>query len=229
MIEPQYRSASKRLRPFARSAGVKARGCSRLLQRVLTDLAADLPFAKAMDKLVEHYGIVIGESTIRKVTLSHAQAIHRGSGGFAQGLPEKVAAAQTFIVQTDGTMVPTVRSASVGDSDARARPCSGKKPKSAWLTGSRARQYAARVWRHAAGRCGPGWAAVARLLPKRAGFGVGHRVHGLGDGAPQESPPRSSSASAAKAATCWTSTMCATTSARRLRRSRRSPARSRRG
>lgn len=79
MTEPQYRCGSKRLRPFARSAGVRARSCSRLLQRVVTDLAADLPFAKAMDKLVEHYGIVIGESTIRQVTLSHAQAIHRAS------------------------------------------------------------------------------------------------------------------------------------------------------
>ena len=61
-MEPQYRCASKRLRPFARSAGVRARGCSRLLQRVVTDFAADLPFAKAIDKLVEHYGILIGES-----------------------------------------------------------------------------------------------------------------------------------------------------------------------
>ena len=63
-----------------------------------------------MDKLVEHYGIVIGESIIRQVTLGHAQAIHSVSGGFPQGLPEAVAGKQTFVVQTDGTMVPTVRS-----------------------------------------------------------------------------------------------------------------------
>ncbi|TXD14897.1 hypothetical protein [Extensimonas vulgaris] len=118
VMEPQYRHATKRLRPFARSAGVRARGCSRLLQRVVTDFAADPPFAKAMDKLVEHYGIVLGESTIRHITLHHAQAIHRVSGGAAQGLPEAVAPAQTFIVQTDGTMVPTVRSGS-GPGDRR--------------------------------------------------------------------------------------------------------------
>jgi hypothetical protein len=181
VIEPQYRSASKRLRPFASSAGVKARGCSRLLQRVLTDLAADLPFAKAMDKLVEHYGIVIGESTIRKVTLSHAQAIHRGSGGgFAQGLPEKVAAAQTFIVQTDGTMVPTVRSASVGDRrKGKTVQWQEAKVSLAHVHGSTQRVYGATLLGdvNIAGR-------QLRACAKRAGFGVGHRVHGLGDGAP---------------------------------------------
>jgi predicted NAD/FAD-dependent oxidoreductase len=52
--EPQYRSATKRIRPFAKSAGVSARGCSRPLQRAVTDFGADVPYAKAMDKLVEH-------------------------------------------------------------------------------------------------------------------------------------------------------------------------------
>jgi hypothetical protein len=34
----------------------------------MTDFGADLPYAKAMDKLVEHYGVVLAESTIRRVT-----------------------------------------------------------------------------------------------------------------------------------------------------------------
>ena len=180
-MEPQYRHASKRLRPFARSAGVRARGCSRLLQRVVTDFAADLPFAKAMDKLVEHYGIVLGESTIRQITLRHAQAIHRISGGAPQGLPEAVAPKQTFVVQTDGTMVPTVRSGS--------RPGDRRKGKSvqwqearvslAHVHGSTDLSYGATLLGDVdtAGR-------QLRACAKRAGFGKGHRVHGVGDGAP---------------------------------------------
>ena len=52
VIEPQYRRGSKWLRPLARSAGARARCCWRLLRRALTDLAADLPYAKAMDRLL---------------------------------------------------------------------------------------------------------------------------------------------------------------------------------
>ncbi len=77
------------MRPFAQSAGVQARGCSRRLQRALTDLGADLPCAQGMDKMVEHYGIVIGESTIRKITPRHAHEIHQRSEGLPQGLPTK--------------------------------------------------------------------------------------------------------------------------------------------
>ena len=72
-MEPQYRYGSKRVRPFARSARVRARGCSRLLQRALSDLGADLPYARVMDKLVEHYGIVVAESW----STGHAPAASR--------------------------------------------------------------------------------------------------------------------------------------------------------
>ena len=65
VAEPQYRKGSKRIRAFAQSAKVSHRGCSRPLQRAVTDFGADVPFAQAMDKLVEHYGVVLAESTIR--------------------------------------------------------------------------------------------------------------------------------------------------------------------
>ncbi len=45
------------------------------MQRAITDFAADQPFAVARMKLLEHYGFEIGESTIQRITLSHAQAI----------------------------------------------------------------------------------------------------------------------------------------------------------
>jgi Uncharacterised protein family (UPF0236) len=183
--EPQYRSDTRRLRPFAASAGVRSRSCSRLLQRAVTDLGADLPYAKVMDKLVEHYGLVLGESTIRKLTLVHAQEIHRRSGGFAQGLPEPVAAkGLTFIAQIDGTMVPTVRSiqteaASADRRKAKTVQWQEAKVSLAHAQGSTQMVYGATLLGDVdtAGR-------QLRACAKRAGFGKGHRVHGVGDGAP---------------------------------------------
>jgi hypothetical protein len=73
------------LRLFAQGAGVSARGCSRRLQRVLTDLGADLPYAQVMDKPVEHYGVVMAESTIRCITLAHAQHITAAAAASPKG------------------------------------------------------------------------------------------------------------------------------------------------
>jgi len=117
VIEPQYRTNSKRIRVFAQSAGVSQRGCSRPLQRVVSDFGADVPFAKVMDKLVEHYGIFVCESTIRNVTQTHAQKIFERSAGQPMFKANPSVSARTdsstkrvFVAQTDGTMVPTVRS-----------------------------------------------------------------------------------------------------------------------
>ena len=45
------------------------------MQRAIVDFAADDPFAAVPTKLREHYGFEIGESTIQRITLGHAQAI----------------------------------------------------------------------------------------------------------------------------------------------------------
>lgn len=181
MLEPQYRCGSKRIRPFASSARVQARGCSRLLQRALTDLGADLPYARVMDKLVEHYGIVVSESTIRKVTLEHAGKMHRQSQGFPQGLPEKVADKQTFIAETDGCMVPTVCSASDVPDRRKGKRVQWQEARLslAHVCGSKELTFAATLQGDVdtVGK-------QLRACAKRAGFGAGHRVHGVGDGAP---------------------------------------------
>ena len=156
---------------------MSARGCSRLLQRALTDLGADLPYAKVMDKMVEHYGVVVSESTIRRVTLGHAQEIHQRSQGFPQGLPAAVAPGQTFIAEIDGTMVPTVR--------ADATQADQRKGKS--VQWQECKVSLAHV--HESGDLFFGATLLGdvdvagkqlRACAKRAGFGQGHRVHGGG-------------------------------------------------
>ena len=106
VAEPQYRRASKRLRPFAQSAKVSNRGCSRPLQRVVTDFGADVAFAQVMDKLIEHYGVLLGESTIRRITEGHAQAIFEAAQ-LNESWPTQPGA-QIVIAQMDGGMVPIV-------------------------------------------------------------------------------------------------------------------------
>lgn len=180
MTEPQYRSANLCIRPFAKSAGVQARSCSRRLQRSITDLGADLPYSQAMDKLVEHYGIVIPESTIRRVTLRHAKEIQKRSQGLPQGLPKKVSPGQIFIAQVDGTMVPTVSSDPEQLDQRKGKSVQWQEAKVslAHAHGSTELTYAATLLGDvdSAGK-------QLRACAKRAGFGKGHHAHGVADGA----------------------------------------------
>jgi hypothetical protein len=78
---------------------------------VVTDFGADQAFAQVMDKLVEHYGILLGESTIRRITEGHAHKIFERSQVPPEGLtpPRECAGeASVLIVEMDGGMVPLV-------------------------------------------------------------------------------------------------------------------------
>jgi hypothetical protein len=75
---------------------------------VVTDFGADQPFAQAMDKIVEHYGVVLGESTIARITQGHAKRIFETAPP-AQNWPTQAGTSTAIIVQTDGGMVPIVK------------------------------------------------------------------------------------------------------------------------
>ena len=95
------------MRPFLVSAKVIPRGCSRALQRAITDFAADQPFAQVRMKLQEHYGFEIGESTIQRIALGHAKNIFEASRVIPV-FPETPGKHKDIIAQTDGGMVPIV-------------------------------------------------------------------------------------------------------------------------
>jgi hypothetical protein len=95
------------VRPFLLSAKVIPRGCSRPLQRAITDFAADQPFAQVRTKLQEHYGFEIGESTIQRIALGHAQAMFE-AGRVSQSFPATPGRHKDIIAQTDGGMIPIV-------------------------------------------------------------------------------------------------------------------------
>lgn len=145
--EPQYRRDNKRIRPFVSSAKIDHRGCSRPLQRVVTDFGADVAFAQAMDKLVERYGILIAESTIRRVTELHAKNIFETSP-IDETWPDETGC-ETVVVEMDGGMVPTVE-ADVAQKDRRK----GKKLQwqeaklcLAHVAGSKTREPCKATWR----------------------------------------------------------------------------------
>ncbi len=93
------------MRPFVLGAKVNPRGCSRPLQRAIVDFAADDPFAQVPLKLREHYGFEIGESTIQRVTLGHAQAIFESEHPSAE-FPKTPGKHKQIVAQTDGGMIP---------------------------------------------------------------------------------------------------------------------------
>ena len=74
------------------------------LQRIVTDFAADAPYAKASVKIKEHYGIDIGASSIREILMTHAQCLYEED----IKTPATKAGSKTIIAEMDGGMVPIV-------------------------------------------------------------------------------------------------------------------------
>jgi hypothetical protein len=98
------------VRPLPQRLGVTTRGRSRRLQRVLTDFGCEHSFARAADSVLEHYGVVLGRTAVRRATLTHAhRARVKLEAEYAQ--PFRVlpaVGAQYVITETDGTMICTV-------------------------------------------------------------------------------------------------------------------------
>jgi hypothetical protein len=168
-----------------RSAKVIPRGCSRPLQRAITDFAADQPFAQARLKLLEHYGFEIGESTIQRITLGHAQTLHAQSvfalGLASQDFPETPGRHQEIVAQTDGGMIPIVEPDETQKDKRKGKTLSWREAKLclAHAKGSQTPVYA--------GTIEGGVETAGRQLfacAVWAGFGATSHVHAVGDGAP---------------------------------------------
>lgn len=168
------------MRPFATEAKVNPLGCSRPLQRVIVDFAADQPFAQTRAKLLEHYGFEIGESTIQRITFAHAQAMYE-AGREDLEFPEGAGLKKPIIVETDGGMVPIVEPGEGEKDKRRGKKLLWREAKLslAHAQGSRTPVYA--------GSIEGGVEEAGRQLfscAVRAGFGANSHVHAVGDGAP---------------------------------------------
>lgn len=114
IIEQTYRSVTLGavVRPFSEAAAVENRGYSLGLQRVLTDFGAEVSFAKAAEKVNEHYGIRVPESAVRRLTLGHAEQIKEAEV-LASQLPQE--GVEQVIGQTDGCLIPIVKTEENGE------------------------------------------------------------------------------------------------------------------
>jgi uncharacterized protein UPF0236 len=161
------------LRPFCLSAGVQNRGYSQRLQRVMVDFGAEHSFAKAAERIQEHYGIEVPVEVIRQHTLYHGRRINQ--------IPavENDCAAQTLIVQMDGTMIPVMQPGDGPD----ARKDKELFWREARLCLARSQDKAQAVYGTTLGTAETaGW--VWREVAVAAGLTDKTQVHGLGDGAP---------------------------------------------
>ena len=61
------------VRPLPQRLGVRPRGRSSRLERVLTDFGCEHAFGRAAQSVQEHYGFEIGASAVRVTTLKHSR------------------------------------------------------------------------------------------------------------------------------------------------------------
>jgi hypothetical protein len=165
------------LRPLPGGLGVRPRGRSRRLQRVLTDFGCEHSFARAAQSVREHYGFNIGATAVRVATLHHA---HRAQATLEREykepfrlLPSQGAA--HVIAQADGTMICTVASG----------PRKGRRPRE-WkemrLVAAQAKDSASTTYAATFGsveETGRRWGHCTR----QAGWGLKSHIHAVADGA----------------------------------------------
>lgn len=113
VVEVQERiwrsSSSSYHRLLPNLLGISHRGYTWELQRAVTDFGLDHSFAAARGKLIEHYGVELPVSSIRKCAEANAQRIAQESSkqeGSANCLPPD--GVKQLVAEVDGSMVPFV-------------------------------------------------------------------------------------------------------------------------
>ncbi len=157
--------------------GVRPRGRSQRLERVLTDFGCEHSFRQAAGRVLEHYGFEINSSAVRESTLTHArraaQILEKEYAQPYRALPAE--GAKLVVAEADGSMICTVAPA----------PRRGRRPRewkeirltAAQAVGRTETIYAATFG--AVDEVGRRWGHCAR----RAGRGLSTQIHALGDGA----------------------------------------------
>jgi hypothetical protein len=145
----------------------------------MTDFGADDAFGKVSSKLMEHYGVEMPTSTIRLVTLSHAETMYEQQR-IKQDVQEGVTGSPVQIGELDGCMIPIM----TPSDDA---PDKRKKKTLNWQEGRLALV-------HEQGSSSPKFAAAfkggvdaagtaLKNCAINAGFGTDTHFHAVSDGA----------------------------------------------
>jgi hypothetical protein len=181
--ERTFLQRRKLYRPFSYTAEVTSRSYSLPLQRVITDFGSDVAFNMISNKLSEHYGIEVPESSAQKITEKHAEKIKEKEDLHGH-VPKRIGEGY-LICQTDGTMIPIVETC---EKDEEGKFVDKRKTRSVrWKEGrlTLARQKGRKDYVFggtlgSADAAGDQWFYCAI----RAGLGEQTKVHCVGDGAP---------------------------------------------
>lgn len=149
---------------------------------MIVDFAADQSFALARQKLLEHYGFAIGESTIQRIAFGHARALFEAEAGQASpDFPTTAGRYKEIVAQTDGGMIPIVEPDESQKDKRKGKTLSWREAK---LCLAHAKGNQTPVF---AGTIEGGVETAGQQLfacAVRAGFGANSHVHAVGDGAP---------------------------------------------
>lgn len=167
------------VRPFSLSAKVKCRSYSTRLQRAIVDFGADVSFQEAQKKLREHYELDIPLSSVQAIVGNHA----RLASEFIENDKEKLTGgdATQLVAEMDGSMVPIVDTAFVGDSKDSRRKRSTRWQE-ARLCFARKADEVTPVFYATMGDVERAGCLLYRAA-LRVGFGSKTKIHGVGDGA----------------------------------------------
>ena len=171
----QEEVSGRQVRPFGRVARVRNRGISLGLERVVVDFGADTSFAKAVEKVREHYRIKVNESLVREATLKHGEAMQMG---IEVEVRMPVSGVKQMLSEMDGMFVPLVRVEESGDRR-KGRKCEYGEAKLclAGQVGAVGRRYRGTMGK--AEEAGRMW----RACVVESGGGVETELHCVGDGA----------------------------------------------
>lgn len=158
--------------------GIKSRGYTRKMQRVLVDFGCEHSFEQASRRVQEHYGIEVSSTRIRTTCLKHGQrAMEQEQAQREKSFRELPAhGAQTLVAQADGSMVCTVeenlpRSAKRPRQYKEIRVVAVADPQKAtprYQAGFTSVEQTGRKWGHCA---------------REAGWGLNTSIHAVSDGA----------------------------------------------
>lgn len=176
-------------RPFSQAAGVKCRGYSLALQRVLVDFGADCSFAQAVEKLREHYRIEVPPSSVRSLTEEHGHLMEADPEVDVQ-LPR--GGVRQLLAELDGSFLPLVKVEESGADRRRSRQVEWREAKLGLVgvVGSTRRRYTAtmataevagRYWKQAALQSGAGRATVVHCRGDGAGWIIGQTREQFGE------------------------------------------------
>lgn len=167
----------KYLRLLPKAIGVRSRGRSRRLERVLTDFGCEHSFRHAAARVLEHYGFEIHASAVREATLENAQ---RAQQILAKEYRDPfrilpALGAKYIVAEADGSMLCTVAPGT--RKGKRPRDWKEIRLTAAQALGKTETFYAATFGE--VDEVGRRWGHCAR----RAGWGLNSQIHTLGDGA----------------------------------------------